>query len=119
MLYTNAMFFLPNILCVHVRKLGTSVRKSTAKSDLQNLQNQYQCRSEQTSCSCLSFREETYEREVTLFFLSRRKPRPCACVFRSPLRNLIDDKLLGIHVSAVSPCNLVFMLNFLKESHGP
>ena len=45
------MFFLPNILCVHVRKLGTSVRKSTTKSDLQNLQNRYQCRSKQTSCS--------------------------------------------------------------------
>ena len=40
----DPVFFLPYIFCVPVRKLGTSVRKSTAKSDLQNLQNQYQCR---------------------------------------------------------------------------
>ena len=45
------VFFLPNILCVHVRKLGTSVRKSTTKSDLQNLQNRDQWCSEQTSRS--------------------------------------------------------------------
>ena len=37
--FSEPVFFLPNILCVHVRKLGTSVRKSTTKSDLQNLQN--------------------------------------------------------------------------------
>ena len=43
-----AGFFLPHILFVHVRKLGTSVRKSTTKSDLQNLQNRCQCRLEQT-----------------------------------------------------------------------
>ena len=44
-----SVFFLPNIFCVHVRKLGTSVRKSTTKTDLQNLPNQF--RSEQTSLS--------------------------------------------------------------------
>ena len=61
-----AVFFLPNILCVHVRNLGTSVRKSTTKSDLQNLQNRYQCRTEQTTRSfvILLFREEMYESEV-------------------------------------------------------
>ena len=42
----SQVFFLPNILCVHVRKLRTSVRKSTTKTDLQNLPNQF--RSEQT-----------------------------------------------------------------------
>ena len=55
--------------CVHVRKSGTSVRKFTTKSDLQNLQYMYmymyQCRSEQTS------REEIHESEVTDFVASQ------------------------------------------------
>ena len=46
-----SVFFLPNIPCVHVRKLGTSIRRSKMKSYLQNLQNLYQCRSGQTSRS--------------------------------------------------------------------
>ena len=60
-----AVFFLPNILCVHVRKLGTSVRKSTTKTDLQNLPNQF--RSEQTS---LSFQKKTDTRANLRSFLS-------------------------------------------------
>ena len=62
----QSMFFLPNILCVHLRNLGTSVRKSTTKSDLQNLQNRYQCRRSRQAAH-LSFREEIYESEVTGF----------------------------------------------------
>ena len=63
----GSVFFLPNILCVHVRKFYLSVRKFTMKSDLQNLQNRYQCRSEQTG----PFREEMYESEVTDFVASQ------------------------------------------------
>ena len=59
------MFFLPNNLCVHVRKLGTSVRKSTTKTDLQILPNQF--RSEQTS---FSFQKKTGTRANLRSFLS-------------------------------------------------
>ena len=58
----KAMFFLPNILCVHVRKLGTSVGKSTTKSDLHNFQNRYQSRSGQTSRSFVIQRRDTRDR---------------------------------------------------------
>ena len=54
------MFFLTNILWVHVRKLGTSVRKSTTKSDLQNLQNRG--RLEQTRRSLVIHRRDIRER---------------------------------------------------------
>ena len=99
------MFFLPNIFCVPVRKLGTSVRKSTAKSDLQNLQNQYQCRSEQTSLPLICHSEEIYENEVTDF---------------------VALQTLCMHAIAVEAwasggfsVKLIFMLNLLKEPHGP
>ena len=36
-IHLQAVFFLPDILCVHVRMLGTSVPKSTTKIDLQNV----------------------------------------------------------------------------------
>ena len=59
-----AVFFLPNILCVHVRKLGTSVRKSTAKSDLQTCKIDFSAyRSRQAAH--FSFKEEIYESKVT------------------------------------------------------
>ena len=51
------------ILCVHVRKLGTSVHKSTRKIDISAV------RSRQTAH--LSFREEIYESEVTDFVVSQ------------------------------------------------
>ena len=100
-----AVFFLPNILCVHVCKLGTSVRKSTTKSDLQNLQNWYQCRSEQTSRSFV-IQRKIYTRAKSRI-LSRRKP--CAC-----MRSLSRHGLLG-GFSA----KLIFILNFRKAPHGP
>ena len=56
------VFFLPNILCVHIHKLGTTVRKSTTESDLQNLQNRDQCRSEQASRPFVIQRRDIRER---------------------------------------------------------
>ena len=58
----HSVFFLPNDLCVHVRKLGTSVRKSTTTNYLQNLPNWYQCRSELTSRSFVIQRRDIWER---------------------------------------------------------
>ena len=83
---TPAVFFLPNIFCVHVRKLGTSVRKSMAKSDLQNLQNRYQCPfGADKPLICHS--EKRYTRAKSRI-LSLRKP--CAC-----MRSLSRHGLLG------------------------
>ena len=65
--FSNRTFF-----CVHVRKLGTSVRKSTTKTDLQNLPNQF--RSEQTS---LSFQKKIDTRAVVSLVTNRH-----ACIDR-------------------------------------
>ena len=64
----DPVFFRPNILCVHVRKLGTSVRKSTTRSDLQNLQNR--CCLGRTRRSFVIHRRQ-YESEVTDFVPSQ------------------------------------------------
>ena len=56
-----ASVFPTELLSVHVRKLDTGVRKSTTKSDLQNLQNRYQCRSELTSHSFVIQRRDARE----------------------------------------------------------
>ena len=61
-----SVLFLSNILCVQVRKLGASLRKSTKTSDLQNLQNRYQCHSEQASRSFVIPRRDIDEHRMVL-----------------------------------------------------
>ena len=99
-----SMFFLPNFLCVHVRRLGTSVRKSTRKSDLQTLQNRYQCRSEQTNRSFVIQRRDIPERSHGL---CRVESLVHACMW-----SLSRHGLLGIGDFSVK---VIFILNFLKE----
>ena len=96
----NPVFFLPNILCVHVRKLGTSVRKSTTKSDLQNLQNR--CRFGQTRCSFVIHRRDI-ERSHGF------------CPVASLVHACDRYRSMDFWVLAVLA---VFKLNFLKEPRG-
>ena len=73
--YILQCFSYRTFFCVHVRKLGTSVRKSTTKTDLQNLPNQF--RSEQTS---LSFQKKNrYKSEFTVVSLVANRR---ACIDR-------------------------------------
>ena len=96
------MFFLPNILSVHVRRLGTSVHKSTTKSNLQKLQNR--CRSGKTRCS---------------FVIQRRYIREQSHGF-CPVASLMHAcnhywSILFWVLAVLAIC----LLNFLKEPHGP
>ena len=95
------MFFLSNILCVHVRKLGTSVRKSMTKSDLQNLQNRCLSGRQDTH---LSFREEMHESKVMDFV-----PSQALCMHSIAISR---HGFLGLAVLAI------FILNLIKKPHG-